>query len=512
MQKMGLPIPSYQIAAGTGNGAIPLFSGWFFLTIAPMQDIIGVRSIKIHKPPKEVRLMLECKDIRSLLPDYAAGNLAEDTARQVEDHLLLCPICAGMLEQLRAAEYRAPLIQPAGLPRTTPPKIKQEPLAAGKDSAPKTPAAQEAAHAPEEDPAPAEVEPSANKSRLSRRSKVLLALAVPVMILGVVLALLISRDVFSIRDRAYSADKSRIAVMYQGAEKGAKDGFRIRLWTDGDWERETVFYNMEYRSMVWSPDGRFLALELLDQDGKSAVYMMDTQRRHEGGLTALLETYLHETDGLFGNAFLADVPACTILRWLPDSSALLVAGEGTLDTEVDPDYSIRFAGGSTENSNDRLVLSPNAAESTETAVYISTDITTVSGYFAYVPETGQIQNIIGFGTPAYDGEDDSTGPSETQKNMEALFKTTQAQELLGWNVITHYGQQALLLVPYLQQEGRLEVYIVNSGNESVFGTDLQALTELPNGDHVVLVTRCDGKVTPEVYKGYLLIPYEELVS
>lgn len=345
--------------------------------------------------------MLECKDIRPLLPEYAAGTLAEETARQVADHLLLCPICAAALEQRRAAEYRAPMAQPVmGLPRTTPPEPTKKASEAKEEPAPQT------SPEPAEVPAAEEAAPTEKQSRLSRRGKVLLMLVALLMVLGTVVALLISRDVFSIRDRVLSADESWTAVMYRGAEKGTEDGFRIRLWTKGDWERETVFHGMEYQKMVWSPDGRFLALELLDQAGKSTVYVMDTQYQREGNIAALLETYLSQTEGYFGNSFLTDVPACTILQWLPDSSALLVAGEGAVDTDVDPDYGIQFAG-STASSDQWIEFTPGQWDSTYILVSNNTaspEIPTVSGYFSYLPETGAIQNIIGFGTPAYDEE------------------------------------------------------------------------------------------------------------
>lgn len=439
--------------------------------------------------------MLECKDIRPLLPEYAAGTLAEDVARQVEDHLLLCPICAGILEQLRAAEYHAPLIQPVmGLPRTTPPEIKKQPSEAEKASAPQP----ETASAPQPKETPAEEALPKKQPRLSRRGKVLLALAALLVALGVLLALLISRDVFSIRDRVPTADKSWTAVMYRGAEKGAKDGFRIRLWTDGDWARETVFHGMEYKQMVWSPDGRFLALELLDQGGKSTVYVMDTQYQQEGNLAALLETYLSQTEGLFGNSFLSDVPACTILQWLPDSSALLVAGEGTVDTEVDPDYGIQFAG-STASSG---------TGSNETTVYSNPDLTTVSGYFSYLPETGEIQNIIGFGTPAYEGEEEQT-QNDVQKAMRDLLKRTKTYELSGYQLYEYFGQAALLQAFYLKAEGALEVDMVDLKEQTITKVDPYTLTYLKQLDNLTLLIARTPREN-KLYYAYLLIPKEDL--
>lgn len=48
--------------------------------------------------------MLECKDVRPFLAEYEAGTLPEEQAAQMADHLLLCPICAAALEDLRHAQ------------------------------------------------------------------------------------------------------------------------------------------------------------------------------------------------------------------------------------------------------------------------------------------------------------------------------------------------------------------------------------------------------------------------
>ena len=54
--------------------------------------------------------MLECKDVRPFLAEYEAGSLPEEQAVQVADHLLLCPICAAALEDLRHAQERAAVL------------------------------------------------------------------------------------------------------------------------------------------------------------------------------------------------------------------------------------------------------------------------------------------------------------------------------------------------------------------------------------------------------------------
>ena len=105
--------------------------------------------------------MLECKEIRSLLADYAAGILDEETAAKVADHLLLCPICAGELERLGQPAEEAPApVQPAEARSFA----TEDPLAAQKAAAPA----------------------AAPKKKLRRRTKVLLVvLALLLVLVGI---------------------------------------------------------------------------------------------------------------------------------------------------------------------------------------------------------------------------------------------------------------------------------------------------------------------------------------
>ena len=57
--------------------------------------------------------MLECKDVRPYLAEYEAGTLPEEQAAQMADHLLLCPICAAALEDLRREKDRAAVMPAA---------------------------------------------------------------------------------------------------------------------------------------------------------------------------------------------------------------------------------------------------------------------------------------------------------------------------------------------------------------------------------------------------------------
>ena len=136
--------------------------------------------------------MLECKEIRSLLADYAEGRLDHETAAKVADHLLLCPICAGELERLGqpAEEAPAPAQEPVAQSLGT-----TDPFAAQKAAAPvQESPAEDAASA--EAPAPA----AAPKKKMRRRTKVLLALLALLLVLGIGIGILHSRDVFDIRD------------------------------------------------------------------------------------------------------------------------------------------------------------------------------------------------------------------------------------------------------------------------------------------------------------------------
>ena len=73
--------------------------------------------------------MLECKDVRPILVEYEAGNLPDEQAGQVADHLLLCPICAAALEDLRRAGDRPVTTAEAPSPAAPRSLGTQDPLA-----------------------------------------------------------------------------------------------------------------------------------------------------------------------------------------------------------------------------------------------------------------------------------------------------------------------------------------------------------------------------------------------
>ena len=204
--------------------------------------------------------MMECKEIRSLLADYAEGRLDHESAAQVADHLLLCPICAGELERLEQPAEEAPAPAQTAEARSF---ATEDPLAAQKAAAlvKESPAEDDAS---EEAPAPT----AAPKKKLRRRTKVLLVLLALLLVLGIGTGVLYSRDVFAIRHWVKSSEGRFTAVVYAG-DGQAKTGFRIRLW-DGEtkqWMEEIAFQNAEYRQMYWSEDSVYLAVSYIDEIG-----------------------------------------------------------------------------------------------------------------------------------------------------------------------------------------------------------------------------------------------------
>ena len=133
--------------------------------------------------------MLECKEVRPLLAEYEAGSLPEEQAAQVADHLLLCPICAAALEDLRRAQERAAMSQVDALFSAAPRSLgTPDPLAAEK-AAP-APEADEPAPAAEDAPVPMPVTEAAPHRKLPRWGKVLLALGALVLIAALAVAAL----------------------------------------------------------------------------------------------------------------------------------------------------------------------------------------------------------------------------------------------------------------------------------------------------------------------------------
>lgn len=330
--------------------------------------------------------MLQCNDIRALLPDYAAGKLEEHTAVQVAEHLLTCPVCAGALEHLEQAACHAPA--PAAEVRgfETKDPLAGEKAAVAKEQAPAT-AAEDPAY--KQESAARQSTELIPKRKLRRRTKVLIALAV-LLAICVCVGILHTREAFAIRDWEKTGDGSFAAVIYAGAESGEKDGFRVRLWngTKKEWHDEVAFYDAAYRKTVWSPNGRFAAVEFTDTEGHDRVYIIDIYRLTSADLQTVLEGYLQQNDGYFDETPLVVAPSCRILQWLPDSNRLLIAAEGKVDTNIDPDYGIELASNWSFSINTGVQINN---------VILNGKAQTVSGYFAYEVDFFDIENIVGFG-------------------------------------------------------------------------------------------------------------------
>ena len=208
--------------------------------------------------------MLECKDVRPLLAEYEAGTLPEEQAAQVAEHLLLCPICAAALEDLRRAQDRPVAALSPAAPRSL---GTQDPLAEQKA------APAEEVPAEEQAPTDGQVAEVAPRKKLPRWGKVLIALGALVLVLGICAGVLWSMEAFAIRDWEKTDDGRFAAVIYAGAKADAKDGFRVRLWngTKKEWHDEVAFLDAAYRKTVWSPNGRFAAVEFTDTEGHDRV-------------------------------------------------------------------------------------------------------------------------------------------------------------------------------------------------------------------------------------------------
>lgn len=419
--------------------------------------------------------MLECTDIRPLLADHAAGKLPEETARQVEDHLLLCPICSAALEELRAAQYR-----PAPPARSL---ATKDPLA----HAPKAPAP---AEAPAEDPAQAapeeEASAPAGKGKLRRRTKVILALLLLLLVaVGAAAAFLHNRGVFDITDWEKTVDDSFTVVVYDKASAKGEAGFRVRLWNGAkqEWHSEVAFHDATYHKAVWSPNGRFVAVEFTDETALDRVYIIDINRLTSADLQLVLENYLERNEGYFDQTPLAGAPACRILQWLPDSTRILIAAEGVVDTNIDPDFGIEFASS--------WAFSIGADGQTDAAVYSSGDAQTVSGYFAYEVDFTDIENIVGFG---------QSSPESMKQKAEQLNASFQSMVIQAhYPMLTEidiFYETALLELAQLPDSCTLSVYAYEEGASqnpfTLLGNGRQVLGQLSAENHMILNVRLDG--------------------
>ena len=416
--------------------------------------------------------MMECKDIRPLLPEYAAGTLDGESAAQVADHLLLCPICAGELERLEQPAEEVPAPVQAAEARSF---ATEDPLAAQKAAAlvQESPA-EDAASA--EAPAPA----AAPKKKLRRRTKVLLAVSALLVVLVAGLVLLWQQEVFSITARAKAPQGDITGVVYKGYKQGADGGFRVRL-RDGaakEWVSEALFRGYIYEQAVWSPDGRWLAVEYTDADGTGGVYVMDAQGEEQGFLSLALMAYT----GVFNitPATIQGNLSVEILQWLPDSSALLVSGTAQVG-ESDPNYGVM-----------PLQSGENGSQ-------------TIAGYFVYDPKTGTIQSHGGF----LRQEDNQQSGIVASR----LYNWREGIDYDGSDKISfYYGIDALKQLALLERGGSLQV-LEYLGEDAADGNyfewvGTERATKLQTPEEVILmVVWAEGGQGHVIRKSYLVLSW-----
>ena len=441
--------------------------------------------------------MLECKEVRPLLAEYEAGSLPEEQAAQVADHLLLCPICAAALEELRRAQERAAMPQVDALFSAAPRSLgTADPLAAEK-AAP-APEADEPAPAAEDAPEPAPVTEAAPRRKLPRWGKVILALGALVTVLGICVGVLWSLEVFAIRDRVKSDDGRLVAVIYEGTAQG-EAGFRVRLWDTEkkEWYDEVAFLDAAYHRMQWAPNGVYLAVDYENyaQKDTAEVLLMSAEGVMNINLYAKLQSKMTSAEGYLGNTPLVDVPDCSVLGWMPDSSALLLTAQGEVDTNIDPDYGIEFAGAGSSTVQPRASLQ-----------YI--DATAASGVLSFDVNSYQVTVLSGFGIEPITN-------AETQKNWmwnqfsnymleeRSVYLEPNTQEL--W-----YGEQALLELPRVIAENlSVDLYTYNAQNDAFapLERELSQVSGLESANNVLLVLMHGGSLQDPVYQAYLILPF-----
>ena len=436
--------------------------------------------------------MLECKDVRPLLAEYEAGTLPEEQAAQVAEHLLLCPICAAALEDLRRAGDRPVITAEAPSPAAPRSLGTQDPLAEQKAApAEEVPAEAQAI-------TNAQVLEAAPRKKLPRWGKVLIALGALVLVLGICVGVLWSMEVFAIRDWVKSDDGRLVAVIYEGTAEG-EAGFRLRLWDreKKSWYDEVAFLDAAYHRMLWAPGGVYLAVDYENQAQKDtvAVLVMAAEGVLPINLYSKLQVQMTSTEGYLGNTPLVGAPDCSVLGWMPDGSALLLAAEGTVDTNIDPDYGIDFAGAGSSTVQPRASLQ-----------YI--DATAASGVLAFDVNSYQLTVLSGFGIEPITN-------AETQKNwMWNQFSNYMFEERLVYldpNMKElWYGEQALLELPRVIAENLpVNLYTYNAQNDAFAPLEraLSQVSGLESANNVLLVLMHGGSLRDPVYQAYLILPF-----
>ena len=435
--------------------------------------------------------MLECKDVRPLLAEYEAGTLPEEQAAQVAEHLLLCPICAAALEDLRRAGDRPVITAEAPSPAAPRSLGTQDPLAEQKAEDPVTEDAAPVEETVEQESVTVQTTEITPARKLRLRTKILLALsALLVVLVGVCVGILHSWEAFAIQDWAKSEDDRFVAVIYEGTESG-EEGFHLQLWDkqDKQWYQKETFAQETYCQMLWSPDGKYLAVESKDADDfhKVQLVFMKAQKKGLISMYTRLKSQLNETFGYLGKVDLEDVPSCRILSWTADSSALLMDAQGEA-APVAWDFTLDT------NSNDTVVH--QTAETSGCLMYDVTtyDLDVVRGFGMISASRQETRNNVLLNR--FNDYMMQPGASFAQKDRRAFF-----------------GADALLkLLQVVNANEKLHLYYDYSSATIDNGfsqgrPDLSALDRMENAEGVMLILARDRQGQGPAQEAYLILPY-----
>ena len=281
-----------------------------------------------------------------------------------------------------------------------------------------------------------------------------------------------------------------MAVIYEGTESG-EEGFRLQLWDkqDKQWYQKETFAQETYCQMLWSPDGKYLAVESKDADDfhKVQLVFMKAQKKGLISMYTRLKSQLNETFGYLGKVDLEDVPSCRILSWTADSSALLMDAQGEA-APVAWDFTLDT------NSNDTVVH--QTAETSGCLMYDVTtyDLDVVRGFGMISASRQETRNNVLLNR--FNDYMMQPGASFTQKDRRAFF-----------------GADALLkLLQVVNANEKLHLYYDYSSATIDNGfsqgrPDLSALDRMENAEGVMLILARDRQGQGPAQEAYLILPY-----
>lgn len=441
--------------------------------------------------------MLDCKEVRPRLSEYLAGSLEADVARQMQDHLLTCPVCAAELERLQTEGYKQEH-------RVSVP-VTKDPLE-GKRPATPAPAPQ----APQPEPELVTVQAEAPKQKPPRRKagkkKPWRIVAAALLVVALVAAVVLGTGVLKEDPGLCSPNGAYVAVMQPGVGQ-EKDGFSVQL-RDAASEKplgSAAMHNCTWRNMIWSDSSKYLAVEYTDAQDVSSVFVMladDPANWKTGNLEMMLVQHLNATEGRFGNTFISRITEISLLTWMPGTDVLVLYMEGMVDTDIDPDFGLSPAGNSQVQPRD------------DTA-------SRTGGCVAINMSCSAIQVLNGFGIMADDDSETVSKREDLETWMYGLIQNQEGEEIfLNHKMQMIYGLDALLELPnVVQQEVAVHLVAcewgVRAGTGDVIvttgyhlGTDLQLLTNVTSVQDVALFLLHHGTEDGPLTHAYLVVPYE----